>query len=123
MLYQVLEWVFSIVFVISAILLVLVVLLQEPKGGGIAEAFGGAGGETFGVRASGIARFTGWVAFVFMASAILIPLTAKQVAREASPFKDEPAKESVEPPPVVTPPANDGGADPAKTPQEPPKKD
>lgn len=109
MLYQVLEWVFSIVFVLSAILLVLVVLLQEPKGGGIAEAFGGAGGETFGHRASGIARFTGWVAFVFMASAILIPLTAKQIARETSPFPEEPKKENSLTPPPVNPPENNGG--------------
>lgn len=124
MLYQVLEWVFGIVFVLSAILLVLVVLLQEPKGGGLAEAFGGTGGETFGHRASGIARFTGWVAFVFMASAILMPLTAKQIAREASPFPDEPkkeAKENVVTPPPVNPPGNDGASGTGGT--ETPKKD
>lgn len=117
LLYQILEWVFSVVFVLSAILLVLVVLLQEPKGGGLAEAFGGMGGETFGHRASGIARFTGWVAFVFMASALLIPLTGRQIAREASPFKDEPAKEA----PVTPPTPNEGGTETPKVPETPQK--
>jgi preprotein translocase subunit SecG len=45
-------------FFLSAILLIFVVLMQEPKGGGLSEAFGGAGAETFGPRAGGINRFT-----------------------------------------------------------------
>lgn len=49
---------FYAVFFASAILLILVILLQESKGGGLSEAFGGAGAETFGPRAGGISRFT-----------------------------------------------------------------
>ena len=33
----------------SALLMSVVILLQESKGGGLAEAFGGVGAETFGV--------------------------------------------------------------------------
>ena len=86
LIYQILEYLFYTVFFLSSLLLIVVVLLQEGKGGGIAEAFGGVGGETFGVRASGIARFTGWVAFTFMATAILIPITTRQIANERNPY-------------------------------------
>ena len=61
-----------VLFFCSAILLTVIVLLQESKGGGLAEAFGGTGAETFGVKSGGISRFTFVVATVFCASAILI---------------------------------------------------
>ncbi len=60
------------VLVVVMLLLAGVILLQEGKGGGLAEAFGGAGGETFGVKASGINRFTGILSGVFLAVVILI---------------------------------------------------
>lgn len=66
------EFVLWLVFVLSAIVLIAVVLLQEPKGGGLAEAFGGMGAQTFGVKATGITKFTAYVAVVFMLSAILL---------------------------------------------------
>lgn len=59
-------------FFVSAVLLMVVILLQESKGGGLAEAFGGIGAETFGVRSGGINRFTFGVAAVFIGSAILL---------------------------------------------------
>ena len=61
-----------VVFVISCILLVIVILLQEGKGGGLAEAFGGVGGETFGHRAGGVNKFTSALAAVMIVSLILI---------------------------------------------------
>ena len=66
---RVLLW---IVFFASAVLLMVVILLQEPKGGGLAEAFGGMGAETFGVKSGGINRFTFTVAGIWIASAILL---------------------------------------------------
>jgi preprotein translocase subunit SecG len=59
-----------ILFVLSAIVLVVVVLLQEGKGGGLTEALGTAGQQTFGVAASGIHKFTGWTGAIFLASAL-----------------------------------------------------
>ena len=59
-----------IVFVLAAIVLIVVVLLQEGKGGGLGEALGGHGQATFGVGTSGITRFTGWVAVVFLVTAL-----------------------------------------------------
>ncbi|MCR9246388.1 MAG: preprotein translocase subunit SecG [bacterium] len=62
-------------FFVSAILLVVIILLQESKGGGLAEAFGGTGAETFGVKTGGINRFTFLIAAVFCGSAIMISST------------------------------------------------
>jgi preprotein translocase subunit SecG len=64
-----------VLFFLSAVLLTVVILLQESKGGGLAEAFGGVGAETFGVKAGGINRFTFLLAAIFCASAILISAT------------------------------------------------
>ena len=61
-----------VLFFVSAVLMTIVVLLQESKGGGLAEAFGGVGAETFGVKAGGINRFTFLLAAIFCGSAILI---------------------------------------------------
>ena len=61
-----------ILFFLSAILLSVLVLLQESKGGGLAEAFGGIGAETFGVKSGGINRVTFTLAGVFLGSAILL---------------------------------------------------
>ncbi|MCI0585525.1 MAG: preprotein translocase subunit SecG [Planctomycetes bacterium] len=96
-----------VVFFLSALLLIIVILLQEPKGGGLAEAFGGFGAETFGVRERGINKFTATVAGVFLASAVFIHMTAGH-GKEPSAFKEEP------PPPLPraateAPPPEAGG--------------
>ncbi len=57
---------------LSMVLLIAVILLQEGKGGGLAEAFGGAGAETFGVKAHGINRFTAVVGGIFLVLCILL---------------------------------------------------
>jgi len=84
-----------VVFFLSALLLVVVILLQEPKGGGLAEAFGGFGAETFGVRERGINKFTATVAGAFLASSVLIHMVGGEGGGESSAFN---------PPPTQTPP-------------------
>lgn len=71
----VLYYVSWVLFIASAILLTIVVLLQESKGGGLAEAFGGVGAETFGVKTGNINRFTFLLAGIFMVSAVALHLT------------------------------------------------
>ena len=61
-----------IVFFGTAVLLAVIILLQEGKGGGLAEAFGGVGAETFGVKSGGINRFTFLLAGIYMGSAVLL---------------------------------------------------
>jgi len=67
-----------ILFVLAAIVLVVVVLLQEGRGGGLTDALGTSGQQTFGVGASGINRFTGATAAVFLVSALLIHYLNRQ---------------------------------------------
>ena len=74
-LWGILNIVFWIVFVISGLVLGLLVLLQESKGGGLAEAFGGIGAETFGTKTGGVNRVTFSVAAVFLVAAIMIHAT------------------------------------------------
>lgn len=59
-------------FIASALLLALIILIQEGKGGGLGEAFGGMGAETFGVKAAGVNKATATLAIIWVASAILI---------------------------------------------------
>lgn len=60
-----------VLFVISAVLVTLVVLAQEGKGGGLAGAFGGAGADSFGVKAGTVNKFTAWLAAAFLGLALL----------------------------------------------------
>ncbi len=64
-----------ILFFLSAILMIVIILLQEGKGGGLADAFGGVGAETFGVKSGGINRFTFTLAGIFVGSAVVIHAT------------------------------------------------
>lgn len=59
-----------IVFVLAAIVLIVVILLQEGRGGGFGQALGDHAQQTFGVAASGIHKFTMWVAVAFLGSAV-----------------------------------------------------
>ncbi|MHC4550105.1 MAG: preprotein translocase subunit SecG [Planctomycetota bacterium] len=88
------------VFVLSALLLVLVILLQEPKGGGLSSAFGGVGAETFGVQTGGVNRFTSYVALAFLATAVLFAAVRPEAdvapsdrAREQLTAPEEPGDE------------------------------
>ncbi len=97
-----------ILFVLAAIVLVVVVLLQEGRGGGLTDALGTSGQQTFGVGASGINRFTGITAAVFLGSALMIHFVNRQTTSVFGP--DE------APPPIPassTPIPGGGGAAPS----------
>jgi len=61
-----------VLFIIGCVVVCGVILLQEGKGGGLGEAFGGAGAQTFGVKAEGINKFTAYVTVGVIVIAILI---------------------------------------------------
>jgi preprotein translocase subunit SecG len=90
-------------FMISAFLLMLVVLIQEPKGGGLSSAFGGVGAETFGVQTGGVNKFTAWVAGIWMFLAVLYAAIRPEGTGEAPSLRD------VETPPGVEAPVDEGG--------------
>ena len=91
-----------IIEVIIGILLMLAVLMQSSKGGGLAGNLGGANlGTVFGVRRTSdfLTKFTQWLAGVFMILALVINLWLLP--------RGEQKKESViqsGPPPAALPP-------------------
>jgi protein translocase SecG subunit len=124
---QVILW---ILLLVSIFLLIGVILLQEGKGGGLAEAFGGVGAETFGVKAAGINKFTSIVGGVFLA--VCIALTLFKPAPSSAPALKDPGAfpnfnrgaQGPPPnsPPVVAPPVAPPNAPPDgnKPPSAPP---
>jgi preprotein translocase subunit SecG len=71
--------------VIFCLFLILVILLQTGKGGGMGSAFGGGGSSTvFGPRGPGsfIAKLTGVVATLFMVTAMLLAYLSSSKATD-----------------------------------------
>ncbi len=102
-----------IVFVLAAIVLVVVILLQEGKGGGLTDALGTSGQQTFGVGASGINKFTGWVGAIFLASALGIHVAnrSESMSSVVDQF-GQPVVTPVVDPNATTPPPADGSTPP-----------
>ena len=95
-----------IIFVFSALVLIVVILLQEGKGGGFGQALGEHGQQTFGVGSKGSNQFTGYTAVVFLATALLLHLVGKDAASESAVDFGESAIEEIMPTPVgAQPPA------------------
>lgn len=83
----VLKGLIFVLFVIVSMLLVLVVLLQEPKGGGLSGAFGGVGAETFGVQTGGVNRFTSYLAAAFLGLSIMYAAIREEAPAAPSDFE------------------------------------
>ena len=66
------EGILWVLFILVSILVSAVILLQDPKGGGLGEAFGGVGQQAFGVDNKGIHRFTAYLAVAVVVLAIAI---------------------------------------------------
>ncbi len=118
-------------FILSGLLLILVVLMQEGKGGGIAGAFGGAGAETFGVKAGAVNRFTAYLGFGFLGLALLYaglesksagPTDLTKTVQTPAAVRDAGSPETpVTPPGETTPPGvPPGGMPPDPAPGVPP---
>ena len=102
-----------ILFVLAAIVLATVILLQEGKGGGFSDALGTAGQQTFGVKAQGIHKFTGVVAAIFLVSALLITYLNGKMAGSTILGNDGGSVFDALPDagtPPATPPAGGGGS-------------
>lgn len=100
-----------ILFVLSAIVLIVVILLQEGRGGGFGQALGEHGQQTFGVGARGINTFTGYTATVFLVSALLLHMLNRgsggTSALDSSTTAQPAAKDYL--PPGIQPQGNPGG--------------
>jgi preprotein translocase subunit SecG len=71
-----------ILFVLAALVVTLVVLIQDDKGEGIGGLFGGGSGTAFGSRSGNVlTRFTGIVAAVFLVTAVILGLASRTKER------------------------------------------
>lgn len=92
--------VLAFVHIIVSIFLVILVLIQDPKGGAAGGMFGGGGGSNSLFGATGapnfLARLTRWVAALFAASCILMTISIKPEGRSVLDKMNLPAAESIE---------------------------
>ncbi|HSW46516.1 MAG TPA: preprotein translocase subunit SecG [Phycisphaerae bacterium] len=101
------RWIITVLFVTICILLITVVLLQKGRGGGLAGAFGGAGGHSaFGAKTGDV--FT-WITIALTAMFVVVSIIGN--------FTFIPDSEQI-PTPMMTPAdaPESGGAAPAEAP-------
>src|SRR5206468_6453648 len=88
------------VWVLVALLMVLVILMQRPKSEGLGAAFGGAVTENiFGAQTTNVlVKFTAWLAgFFFVVTFVLSILYARKSATGDSAFRRELMKSQAAP--------------------------
>ena len=80
--------VFGILIIIASIILGLIILIQNPKGGGLSSSFGGIGNQLMGVKQTtdvlekGTWLFASIVGILCITSAIFIPKTSGNAERD-----------------------------------------
>jgi len=112
----------SVIYVFVCLVLMLVILLQQGKGGDIASAFGGGGGSqaAFGARsgATVLSRATTILAVLFIVGALVLNILAQRgpgsVVGGRAPQAAQPS--STLPTPTATPPAQQQSAPAQQTP-------
>ena len=71
--------IFGILIILASIILGLIILIQNPKGGGLSSSFGGLGNQLMGVKQTtdvlekGTWVFAGVIAVLCLTSAVFIP--------------------------------------------------
>ena len=82
-------------FVLVCLILILLVLIQKGRGGGLAGAFGGAGGNTaFGAKTGDVLTWATSVVFgIFLLLAIALNVMTKSDTKEGT--KSDPMSQSV----------------------------
>ncbi|HUL60107.1 MAG TPA: preprotein translocase subunit SecG [Anaeromyxobacteraceae bacterium] len=94
----------TVIHVLVCVFLILVILLQAGKGGGMGAAFGGAGSQTvFGGRGATtfLSKITATSAAIFMVTSLTLAYhssrTQSVVARQAAPAQPVPAPGAPQP--------------------------
>ena len=80
----------NIVHIFVCLFLILVVLLQQGRGGGMGSALGGAGAQVFGGRGAGnfMTRLTAICAGIFMLTSVSLAYLASAGDRELKKFEN-----------------------------------
>ena len=84
----------NILHIVVCVFLILVVLLQQGRGGGLGSAFGGATAQVFGGRGAGnfMTRLTAICAVVFMLTSMSLAYLASAGDRELRKFESSQGK-------------------------------
>ena len=108
------SYVLGILLVLSSLFLILLVLIQQGRGGGLAGAFGGMGGQSaFGTKAGDLfTKITIGVAAVWI---LLCVATVKWSTQESSPFEGLGGNATAEVSPGKTEPATSEKTSPASS--------
>ena len=97
-----------ILFLIASVCLVLIILVQRPQGGGLAQAFGGGAGGTdtaFGGHTGDALTYATVTAFgIYLALAIALNIMDGSLNAPAAPAEEAPAPAAAIPQPVEMPP-------------------
>jgi preprotein translocase subunit SecG len=80
----------NILHIFVCFFLILVVLLQQGRGGGMGSAFGGASAQVFGGRGAGnfLTRLTAICAVIFMATSMSLAYLSSAGDRELREFEN-----------------------------------
>lgn len=80
--------VFGVLILLASVILGLIILIQNPKGGGLSASFGGIGNQLMGVKRTtdvlekGTWLFAGIVALLCLTSALFIPSGGRNDQRD-----------------------------------------
>ena len=94
--------VFGIIIIIASIILGLIILIQNPKGGGLSSSFGGIGNQLMGVKQTtdvlekGTWLFAAIIGVLCLTSAMFIPKTGGN-SRNNQMFNEAPASTPIQP--------------------------
>jgi len=88
------ETLVTILHILTCIALILVIILQSGKGGGVSAAFGGGAGAALGQRSAGtvLGKFTAIAAGVFMVTSMVLAVFSTPSARDRT-LNDVPTAE------------------------------
>jgi preprotein translocase subunit SecG len=89
-----LQTLLNVLHVFVCFFLILVVLLQQGRGGGMGSAFGGATAQVFGGRGAGnfMTRLTAICAVIFMATSMSLAYISSAGDRELREFESQQGK-------------------------------
>jgi len=117
-----LYYLFVTVFALVCILLIIVILLQQGKGGDIANAFGGGSSQAaFGARAGAtlLTKMTAGLAAAFILIALALSVVGQRGTSSVVGGLDAPAAPAAAPGAPANPTATPAPATPSPTPEAP----
>lgn len=107
-----------VVYVLDALLMVLVILMQRPKSEGLGAAFGGGVTENiFGAQTTNVlVKFTGWLAGIFFALTFALSILYAHQSTAESDLRRELMKQQTAAPASPAPAAPEGQPSPVSSP-------